>query len=750
MGLSVTSGPVGTPVTITGANFGSMQGASVVKFNSTMATATSWNDTTILTSVPSGATSGSVTVTVGGQTSNGVAFTVTVPAPSIASLSVTSGAVGTPVTITGANFGSMQGGSVVKFNSTTATATSWNDTTIMTSVPSGATTGSVKVTVGGQTSNGVNFAVTASNVTVTLTPVRGGATVTQPFALTAAVQNDPASAGVNWSSSGGSLTNQTPTSATFSAAAAGVYTITATSKTDPNKSGTSVIGVTDLPGVSTWRNDPTRSGVNSQEYALTPQDVSTSTFGKLFSCSVDGWVFAQPLWAANVSISGARHNVVFVATENDSLYAFDADGPGCKSVWSFPRLSLIPAGETVALPADLQSDNALGPNAGITGTPVIDASSQTIYLVTLSKNSTTNAIVERLHAIDITNGQERPSSPVVIAAAVKGSGYDNSNGTVTFEASMQKQRTALLLLNGFVYVAFAGFQDTDFYHGWIMGYDSSNLNLVTVFNDTIDGGRGGIWMSGAGPAADSQGNVYLLTGNGNFNANSSGGRNYGDTFLKLGTSGGLAVSGWFTPFDQMNLAANDLDLGGGGAVIVVDQAGGPFPHLVLGGGKAGTLYVVNRDNLGHYNSSNNSQIVQSLALGANGIYSAPLFWQNTLYAAASDTPLSALAFSPATDQFQTSPLSTSNLTFGFPGTTPALSAAGTGNAIVWASELASAAVLHAYDPANLKTEYWNSSQAANSRDKAGPALKFMVPTIANGKVYVGTKTELDVYGLLPN
>jgi len=671
--------------------------------------------------------------------------------PSITSLNPSSGSVGASVTITGTNFGSTRGASTVSFNTAMATPTNWSATSIAVPVPSGATTGNVTVTVAGQTSNAVLFTVTAPTITVAITPVRGGVTVTQQMTLTATLQNDPAGAGVTWSASGGTLSNQTAFTTTFAATTAGSYTITATSNTDGTKNAAAVIGVTDLTGVSTWRNDTSRSGVISQEFALNAQNVTTSSFGKLFSCPVDGWVFAQPLWMANVLISGAQHNVVFVATENDSVYAFDADGPGCKSVWSTPDVSLIPSGEKIAPLTDLEKDSsALGPVAGITGTPVIDPTSETLYLVALTENSSTGAIVQRLHAIDITTGQERLGSPVVISASILGTGYDNSNGTISFQAKFEKQRAALLLLNGIVYVCWASYGDTDFYHGWVIGYDASTLAQVTVFNDTRDGGRGGIWMSGGGPAADSQGNIYLLTGNGDFNANSTGGRNYGDTFLKLGTSGGLSVSDWFTPFDQATLSAEDLDLGGGGAVILIDQTSGPLPHLALGGGKAGTLYVVNRDNLGQYNSSNNSQIVQSFVLGANGIYSAPLFWQNTLYAAASDAPLSAYSFSPSTSQFQTAPVSVSTQSFGFPGTTPALSAAGSNNAILWVIELNTTAVLHAYDPTNLKNEFWNSSQASNNRDQAGVAVKFTVPAIANGKVYIGTQTELDVFGLLPN
>lgn len=675
--------------------------------------------------------------------------------PIITNLNPASGPVNSLVTIKGMNFGTAQLSSTVTFNGTAAAAPApaWSPTSITVNVPAiAAGNSTVVVTVGGLPSNGAAFTVTVPTIVVTVSPKRSGVTVTQPLALTAGVQNDSSNSGVTWSTSGGALSNQTISSATFTATVAGVYTITATSKADVTKSASAVVGVTDLSAVSTWRNDASHSGVNSQEYALTPLNVRTATFGKLFSCPVDGYVPAQPLWVANVSISGTPHNVVFVATENDSLYALDADHPGCKSVWSAAKVGLIPGGEVVARPADLQGDTA-APTVGITGTPVIDPASQTIYLVALSKNSTTNEIIHRLHAIDITTGQERPHSPVVIAASVNGTGYDNSSGTITFAAKMQKQRTAVLLLNGLVYVSFAGFRDTDFYHGWLMGYDASTLNLVTVFNDTIDGGRGGIWMSGGGPAADSLGNIYLLTGNGDFNANTTGGRNYGDTFLKLGTSGGLSVSDWFTPFDQSYLNAHDLDLGGGGAVILLDYPSSPVPHLVLGGGKAGTLYVLNRDSLGHFKTTDNSEIVQSFSVGANGIFSTPLFWQNTLYAAADGTPLGAYPFSPVTDQFQTSPSSVSNQTFSYSGTTPTLSAAGTANAILWAVRRTSETtpgVLHAYDPANLKTEFWNSSQAAGGRDLPGNAVHFTSLTVANGKVYLGTQTELDVYGLLPN
>ena len=590
-----------------------------------------------------------------------------------------------------------------------------------------------------------------STISVSLSPLRAGVTVEEPLHLTATVGNDSSNTGVIWSSSGGNLRNRTSSSAIFSATAAGAYTITATSKADATKSAVATVGVTDLRGISTWRYDLTHSGVNSREYALTTQNVGSSTFGKLFSCAVYGWVYAEPLWMAKVNVRGTRHNVVFIATENDSLYALDADDPGCKTVWSTPNVNLIPKGEKIAPLADLEHDSfALGPVTGITGTPVIDPSSQTIYLVAVSETIDTRTIVQRLHAIDITTGRERPGSPVTITASVAGTGYDNVNGTVTFAPKMQKQRAGLLLLNGIVYVCWGGYNNTDFYHGWMMGYDASTLAQVRILNDTIDGGRGGIWMSGASPVADAQGHIYLMTGNGDFNANSPGGRNYGDTFLKLSTSGKLSVSDWFTPFDQKKLAEEDLDLGTGGGAMLPDQAGGPFPHVILGCSKSGVLYVLNRDNLGHYNSESNSQIVQSFVADHNEIYATPLFWQNTLYITADIGPLKAFRFLTATSQFETKPFSTSSQRYVYPGVVPVISAAGTNHTILWAINPATPAVLYAYDSSNLNTVLWNSSQAANNRDQAGAGVKFTVPTVANGKVYVGTQTELDVYGLLPN
>ncbi len=543
--LSVTSGPVGTPVTITGTNFGATQGTSTVKFNGTAGTPTSWSGTSIVVSVPSGATRGSVVVTVGGVASNGVTFTVTASAPSITSLSVTSGPLGTPVTITGTNFGATQGTSTVKFNGTAGTPTSWSATSIVVGVPSGATTGSVVVTVGGVASNGVTFTVTSSGpVSVSLSPKRGGATVTQKIQLTATVTNDVGAAGVTWSvSAGGTLSGQTSTVDSFSAATAGVYTITATSVADVTKSAAATIGVTDLQGVYSYHNDLARDGVNSQEYALTTSNVSTSTFGKLFSCTVDGAVYAQPLWVANLSVNGATHNVVFVATQHGSLYAFDADSSPCVQLW---KVSLIDTnhganGGEVTVPSGASGylvgwgGGDITPEVGVTGTPVINASTNTLYVVSKSMNSAGTSFYQRLHAIDITTGNEKFSGPANITSSITFPGIGDGGSTVSFDPQTQNQRPGLALVNGVVYVAWSSHEDRLPYYGWVVGFNASTLAVTNILNVSPNVQYGGIWMGGGAPSADANGNLYLITGNAQFDVTSSG-DDYGDSFLQLSRS----------------------------------------------------------------------------------------------------------------------------------------------------------------------------------------------------------------------
>ena len=766
--LNPTSGAVGSSVVITGTNFGTTQGTSTVKFNGTTATTTAWSATSITAKVPTGATTGNVVVTVGTQASNGVSFTVTTPAPTITTLNPTSGAVGSSVVITGTNFDATQGTSTVKFNGTTATVTAWTATSITATVPTGATTGNVIVMVNGQASNGVSFTVTSGSITVSISPKRAGLTVTQTLSVTATTNDG---AGVTWTATGGSFSSGSSLTAvpvTYTAASsAGSYTITATGKTDTSKSASITVGVTDLAGVATYHNNLLRDGTNTREFALTLGSTGTvtpATFGKLFSCAIDGAAYAQPLWIANLGIGGGTHNVVFVATTHDSVYAFDADNSAsCITYW---HKQLVNSGETYLNNGDVGSGD-IAPDIGIIGTPVIDAASKTLYVVSKSKTSGSSctpstSCFQRLHALSLLDGSEKFGGPYSLTTAIKvsGNGDGSSGGMVPFDPLHENQRPGLALVNGIVYITWASHGDNTPYHGWVIGFTASNIGAgpTSVWNSTpnlISGtanSDGGIWMSGGAPAADSSNDLYFLTGNGSYD----GITNYGDSTIRLTASGGLHVKDHFTPYNQGSLSSNDQDHGAGGAAVLVDPSAGPIPHLLIGGGKSGTLFLINRDNMGGYNSSSNN-VVQSLSVG-NGIFATPAFWNNTLYIAGTSGHLNQYSFNTTSGQFSLS--HSSSHTFAFPGSSPSVSSSSASSGgIVWAldnsqycteqSPGCGPAVLHAYDATNVSsTELWNSSTSGN--DNAGDAVKFTVPTIANGKVYVGTRSELDVYGLKPN
>lgn len=591
-------------------------------------------------------------------------------------------------------------------------------------------------------------------ISVSVAPLNPSIQINQSQPFTATVTPSSQSQAVTWSLACtgvcGTLNSTSANPVTYTAPSAvpgSTVTITATSSVDNTKKGTSIITVTSaaagFTGVTTWHNDNSRSGLNTQETTLTLANVNMTTFGKLFSCTVDSDVYAQPLYVPNLAITGkGTHNVIFVATEKNTVYAFDADTSPCTTLW---QVTLLPNGETAL---DTNSGDGctetVSPDIGITGTPVIDLSTKTLYVVTTSKNSS-SAKFQRLHALPLdfpATQQEKAGSPATIQATISG---------ISFDPAIHLQRPGLLLQNGVVYMAWASYCDNGSYHGWVLGYNASTLAQVSKFNDTPNGTLGGIWMSGAGPASDSAGNVYVITGNGTFDANTAGGTDFGDSFLKLSSS--LSVVDWFTPFNEDALNNADQDVGGGGSVLLLDNPGGPNAHLLVGGGKEGKLYVVNRDTgmMGHFNSADDSQIVQSFSPSGNGIFATPVFWQNNLYIAPTSSAMSRFPFNTATGKFSTAAASQSMTTFSFPGATPSLSANGIANAILWAIQRPSGggtAVLHAYDASNL-SELWNSSMAPGSRDQAGSAVKFTVPTVANGKVYIGAHGELDVYGLLP-
>lgn len=513
--------------------------------------------------------------------------------------------------------------------------------------------------------------------------------------------------------------------------------------------------------VLTQHNDNARTGQNLSETILSPANVNSAQFGKLFTHAVDGYVYAQPLYMSGVTIGRDTHNVVFVATESDTVYAFDADnaqGRNAKPLWQVSFVN--PAQGITTVPSGEINGGDITPQSGITATPVIDASTGTLYVLARTKEVSggVTSYVQRLHALDVASGAEKFGGPVVIQASVPGSCTPNDGqGHVVFDPKLHNARAGLLLTNGVVYITWSSLGDFDPYQGWIIGYNAQTLQQKGVLNvdpDDIDSVnhtcRGGIWQSGAGPAADASGNIFVITGNGSFNAN-QGGRDYGDSMLRLPAGGSsLSVSDYFTPYDQDNLNTIDYDLGSGGPMLLPDQPG-PFPRLLVAAGKAGTIYVVNRDNMGKFNSGGNA-IVQTLtgALHVLGEFGAPAYFNGTVYFGAQNDYVKA--FRVQNGMLSATPSSKSAIIFGKRGCTPAISANGASNAILWALQSdgydsGGPAVLRAYDAANLAIELYNSSQAG-SRDIPGPTVKFGVPTIANGKVYVGTQTNLTVYGLL--
>ena len=501
--------------------------------------------------------------------------------------------------------------------------------------------------------------------------------------------------------------------------------------------------------VTTQHNDNYRTGQNSNETILTTANINVKQFGKLFSQPVDGAVYAQPLYVPNVNIAGGTHNVIYVATQHDSVYAFDADsdaGVNSAPLW---QVSFINPSEGITSVSSRDvSCTDIVPEIGITSTPVIDYSTGTLYVVAKTKEN--GKFVQRLHALDVTNGSEKFGGPVVIQAQVKGTG--DGGATVTFDPLRQGQRPGLLLQNGLVYVAWASHCDVGTYHGWLMSYDARTLHQTSVWNSTPNGGLGGFWQSGAGIAEDMRNTIYLPTGNGTFDLN-KGGKDYGDSIIKfrVGVNGHLQAADYFTPHDQNYLNNQDLDLGSGGVLLIPDRPGAKYPRLLVQAGKDGDVYVIDRNHLGHFNPNNDNQIVQHLNGAVGGMWATPAFWNDNVYFGGAGDTLRAFSFSPVTGLLSKRPTSRSSTYFNFPGTTPSISANGNTNGIVWSLQTENyhggGAVLHAYDATDLSLELYNTKQNTD-RDAPGAAVKFTVPTIANGKVYVGTRMQVSVYGLL--
>ena len=653
---------------------------------------------------------------------------------------------------------------------------------VISGVPTAAVTATpltVRVTDSGspaqsKTAN-LNLTVSPNAITVSaIAPKTAALTITQTLGVSATT-ND--AAGVKWTltPAGGSISPATSLSGTkvtlTAPATAGVYTLTATSVTDGTKSASIHVGVTDLAGVFTYHNDVGRDGANTHEYALAPANVNSASFGKLFTCQVDGAVYGHPPWVANLQVAGVKRNVLLVATQHDSLYAFDADANSCAQLW---KVSLIDtahgatSGER-SVPYTLVGNGAgdIAPEVGVTGTPVIDPVAGILYVVAKSVDATGTTFYQRLHAIDLATGNPKSGSPVVLKGTYSGTG--DGGTTVTFNPQQQNQRPALALVNGTIYVAWGSHADLAPWYGWMMAYqyNGAAFSQTAVLNVSPNKTESGIWMSGGAPAADPAGHLYLTTGNGFFDANSGTAPNndYGDTLLQL--TAALTPSSYFTPSSQQIDYINDYDFGSGGVVVLNVPAGSP-QHLVVGANKDGQIYLLDGDNMGGFGDANARQ---NFSAGGS-VFGTGAFWNNTFYLSGRAGSMGAYAFDIATRRFNpTTPVSHTPNVFIFPGATPSVSALGASNGIVWAldnsryctslSPGCGPAVLHAYDAANLATQLWNSSLSGT--DTAGNAVKFTVPTVANGKVYVGTRGnniggadsstsipgEVDVYGLKP-
>ena len=497
--------------------------------------------------------------------------------------------------------------------------------------------------------------------------------------------------------------------------------------------------------VLTYHNNNARTGLDNKETILTLTNVNSSTFGKLFTVPADGLVDAQPLILNAITIAGAVHNVLIVATEHGTVYAYDADTGA--SLW---HVTTLKSGETTS---DDRGCSQVTPEIGITSTPVVirpKTGNPVIYVVAMSKDSTGN-YHQRLHALDATTGAELHNGPVDISAKYPGTGDNSSGGYVIFDPGQYKERAGLLANGSTLYLAWASHCDIRPYTGWIMGYNLTTLAQTTVLNITPNGNEGAIWNSGAGMAADGNGNIILLVANGVFDTtlNSSGfpsQGDYGNAFLRVTIQGGLAVADYFEMYNQQSENDGDIDLGSGGTLLVTQKdSSGKTWQLAVGAGKDSNLYVVDRTNMGKFSSSTNNIYQELPSALPGGVWSMPAFANGNVYYGPVGSPILAFHFQNA--KLQTTPIAKTANAFAYPGATPSISNNSGANAIVWAAENVNPAVLHAYNAKNLQ-ELYNTNQAANGRDQFGNGNKYITPTIANGKVYVGTTNGVGVFGLL--
>ena len=502
--------------------------------------------------------------------------------------------------------------------------------------------------------------------------------------------------------------------------------------------------------VVTYKNDAARTGQNLTEKTLTPANVNSTTFGKLHLLATDGKVDAQPLYLSALNVGGVTRNVVFTASEGDSVYAFDADSGA--QLW---KVSLIPAGEKVSDPVNC---DALAPGLGVTATPVINRATGIIYVIAMTVSNDGTTYHHRLHALNLTTGAEVLGGPTEITAS-----FPTSSGSITFDPQQYLERSGMLLLNGAIYTAWTSHCDNKFYTGWMMAYSASTLKQTAVLNVAPNSGGIGpsIWMSGGGIAADSAGYLYVITANGAFEPTLDGNGfpnmgDFGDSFLKISTAGGtMKVTDYFSPSINAYLSNGDIDLGSGGILLLPDlaDAGGTVRHLAVGAGKDGNIYLVSRDSMGHFSTTSNNiwqQLTGTLGTlyqspsGTGGVWGTPVYFNGAVYYCANGDSLKSFRVTQA--KLEGTPSSTSTTVFAYPGCSPTVSANGTSNGIVWAHTYTHPAVLYAFDAANLGRMLYNSNQTA--RDQLGEPIKFVTPTVAGGKVFVQQTNGVAVFGLL--
>jgi hypothetical protein len=498
--------------------------------------------------------------------------------------------------------------------------------------------------------------------------------------------------------------------------------------------------------VVTHHYDVSRSGVNSTETVLTTSNVNSTTFGKVGEFAVDGQIDGQALFLSQLAIPGqGNKNVLYVATENDTVYAVDAQSISGSTATIIWKMRVLPAGESPADSGSLPCGN-ISPN-GVTATPVIDRARNAIYVEAMSKDSSGN-IFHRLHALDLTNGNELFGGPTTITATYPGTGGNSSGGVVTFDPRVQHDRAALLERGNTIYTAWSGlWGDCGPYSAWVIAFDAGTLKQTGAIDLVPNNSGAGMWMGGGGPAADASGNVYVISGNG-FGDTPGMNSSYGNSFVRLSTSAGLKVGDYFTPFNTLSEDSRDADFGSAGPLLLPDlvDASNTTQHLAVGAGKDGNLYVVNRDNMGQFNSTKNN-IYQQFQLSSSENHSSPIFFNNTVYICPENNTLKAFPVSKAL--LATTPSSQSAHVFGSNGAVASISANGTAEGIVWALDWG-AGVLFAYDARDLTKELYDSNQAASNRDHFSPVGgHFIVPMVANSRVYIGTKTTVAVFGLLP-